>query len=83
MTREEILDRLTHVFCDVFDDEAIVLTPSTTPENIEEWDSLNQIKIILACEKAFNVRLNARDINMLENVGAMLDHLSTLGATAD
>ena len=39
---------------------------------------LSQIKIILACEKIFDIRLNARDINTLENVGAMLDHLHGL-----
>jgi acyl carrier protein len=78
--REQILERLTHVFQDVFDDEDIVLTPNTTAHDIEEWDSLNQIKIILACEKAFDVKLNARDINTLENVDAMLKHLNKLRA---
>jgi len=76
--REQILEKLTHVFQDVFDDEDIALTPNTTAHYIEEWDSLNQIKIILACEKAFDVKLNARDINTLENVGAMLEHLEKL-----
>ena len=62
------------------DDETIVLSHSTNASDIEEWDSLNQIKIILACEKAFGVRLNARDINLLENVGAMIEHLQPLVA---
>ena len=78
--REEILEKLTQVFQDVFDDEEIVLTPDTTAHDIEEWDSLNQIKIILACEKAFNIKLNARDISTLENVGAMLEYLNELSA---
>ena len=82
MTQDEILKGLNEVFCDIFDDDDIVLTPETTAEDIEEWDSLNQIKIILACEKKFNVRLNARDINALENVGAMLDHLAALDPSA-
>jgi acyl carrier protein len=77
--REQILNKLTAVFRDVFDDDDIELTAETTAQDIEEWDSLNQIKIILACEKAFGIRLNARDINSLENVGAMLDHLDKLG----
>ena len=78
MKDDEILQRLNEVFCDVMDDEGIVLSHSTNASDIEEWDSLNQIKIILACEKAFGVRLNARDINLLENVGAMIDHLQPL-----
>ncbi len=76
---DQILERLTNVFQDVFDDDSIVLTENSTADDIEEWDSLNQIKIILACEKEFNIKLNARDINTLENVGAMLDHLRKLG----
>ena len=78
MKDDEILKRLNEVFCDVMDDEAIVLSHSTNASDIEEWDSLNQIKIILACEKKFGVRLNARDINLLENVGAMIEHLQPL-----
>tara|TARA_B100000214_G_scaffold329347_1_gene269035 strand:- start:523 stop:774 length:252 start_codon:yes stop_codon:yes gene_type:complete len=76
---DQILERLTNVFQDVFDDDSIVLTENSTADDIEEWDSLNQIKIILACEKEFDIKLNARDINTLENVGAMLEHLRKLG----
>ena len=76
---DQILERLTNVFRDVFDDDSIVLSASSTAHDIEEWDSLNQIKIILACEKEFDIKLNARDINTLENVGAMLEHLRKLG----
>ena len=76
---DQILARLTNVFRNVFDDDSIILTENSTADNIEEWDSLNQIKIILACEKEFDIKLNARDINTLENVGAMLEHLRKLG----
>ena len=76
---DQILERLTNVFQDVFDDDSIVLTENSTADDIEEWDSLNQIKIILACEKEFDIKLNARDINTLESVGAMLEHLRKLG----
>ena len=76
---DQILERLTNVFQDVFDDDSIVLTEISTADDIEEWDSLNQIKIILACEKEFDIKLNARDINTLESVGAMLEHLRKLG----
>ena len=77
---EQILKRLTLVFRDVFDDDSINLTSETASTDIEEWDSLNQIKIILACEKEFDVKLNVRDINMLESVGDMLVHLQNLDA---
>jgi acyl carrier protein len=76
VTDEEIMTKLTDIFRSVFDDDSIVLTPASTADDIEEWDSLNQIKIILACEQVFKVKLNARKVNTLENVGQMIDYLS-------
>ena len=78
MNRDTVLAKLTDVFRDVFDDPSISLTRSTTAREIEEWDSLNQIRLLLACEKKFGVRLKPRDINALENVGEMVDHLLTV-----
>jgi acyl carrier protein len=75
MTREEVFERLQGVFRDVFDDDAIVLRPNTTAADIPGWDSLNQIKIIISCERALGIRLKPREINALENVDDMVDHL--------
>ena len=76
--KEKILKRLNKIFIEIFDDESIILSNNTNAEDIEEWDSLNQIKIILECEKEFSVKLNARDINALENIGSMVDHLTLI-----
>lgn len=78
MTPEIILEKLTVIFRDLFDDESISLTRDTTANDIEEWDSLNQIKLILECEKAFNLRLKPREINALDDVGSMVDHIHSL-----
>ena len=75
MTADAVLTQLTDVFRDVFDDPSIALTRQTTARNIEEWDSLNQIRLLLACEKKFGIRLKPRDINSLANIGEMVDHL--------
>jgi acyl carrier protein len=75
MTKPEILKKLENVFREVFDDDSITLKPETTASDIPEWDSLNQIKIILACERAFKIRLRPREINALENVDEMVEHL--------
>lgn len=80
MTPDQILETLTYVFRDVFDDDAMVLTRETTANDIEEWDSLNQIKLILGCEKAFNLRLKPREINALQDIGTMVDHIHGLVA---
>lgn len=77
MTPDQILETLTDVFRDVFDDNALVLTRETTANDIEEWDSLNQIKLILGCEQAFKLRLKPREINALQDIGSMVDHIHT------
>ena len=73
--KQEILAKLQNIFRVIFDDDGIKININTTAEDIEEWDSLNQIKIILACEKEFSVRLNPREINDFANVGEMVEHL--------
>jgi acyl carrier protein len=78
MNHDTAMAKLTDVFRDIFDDPSLSLTQSTTARDIEEWDSLNQIRLLLACEKSFGVRLKPRDINALENVGDMVDHLLTV-----
>ncbi len=75
VSADQVLATLTGVFREVFDEEDLVLTRETTADDIEEWDSLNQIKLIIGCEKAFDIRLKPRDINGLQNVGEMVDHL--------
>ena len=71
---------MQNIFRLIFDDNELSITEETHAENIEEWDSLNQIKIILACEKKFKVKLKARDINNLENVGAFINLLIKINA---
>jgi acyl carrier protein len=75
MTRSEVQGKLQEVFRSVFNDDSIVLSDKTAAQDIPGWDSLQQIKIILGCEKKLGIRLRARDINGLENVGEMTDHL--------
>ena len=73
--KKQILIKLQSVFRVIFDDDSIKLESNTTAEDIEEWDSLNQIRIILACEKEFSVKLNPREINDFINIGEMVEHL--------
>ena len=72
---KQILIKLQSIFRVIFDDDSIKLNSNTTAEDIEEWDSLNQIRIILACEKEFSVKLNPREINEFVNIGEMVEHL--------
>ena len=73
--KKQILIKLQNIFRVIFDDDSIKLNSNTTAEDIEEWDSLNQIRIILECEKEFLVKLNPREINDFVNIGEMVEHL--------
>ncbi len=78
MTREEIFAQLTEIFQDIFDDDEIVLTDDTTADDIEDWDSLEQINLLVAIEKQFKIKFQLSDVSSLENVGAMVDLVSKL-----
>ena len=78
MSEQEIYDRLNEVFRDVFDDESIVLSDETTADDIEDWDSLEQINLLMAIENNFGIKFRLADVSGLENVGAMIDLVQRL-----
>lgn len=69
----EIIEKLTHIFHEELDNEELVLTRETTADDIEEWDSLSHIQLIVAVEKAFGVRFTSSEIQSWNNVGEMID----------
>jgi acyl carrier protein len=73
--REEIVRRLTAVFQDTFDDPEIVLRDAMTAADLDDWDSLQHIVLVLAIEREFTVKLNPAEVGKLENVGKMIDLL--------
>jgi len=73
MNRQDILSQVNEIFCDVLDNEDIVLNDSVTADDIEEWDSLSHIQLIVAIEKAFNVKFTSKEILRWENVGQLID----------
>ena len=68
----DIRARLTAIFHDVFDDDEIVLSDEMTAADVEDWDSLSHINLVVVCEKEFGVRLAPAEVGKLENVGAMI-----------
>lgn len=72
MSRESILEEMQHIFKDVLDNEDIVLTDDTTAEDIDEWDSLSQIQLIVALEEFFKVKLTAKEVMECDNIGDMV-----------
>lgn len=73
MSREEIMERVNEIFRDVFDDEDLIITDSTNSDDIEDWDSLEHISLIISMEKEFNLKFDIKEVNKLENVGQMVD----------
>ena len=64
--------KLTKVFREVFDDDSIELTPETTANDIEDWDSIEHINLIAAVEDAFGMRFHMREVSGMKNVGEMV-----------
>tara|TARA_B110000858_G_scaffold65926_1_gene76445 strand:+ start:8711 stop:8950 length:240 start_codon:yes stop_codon:yes gene_type:complete len=76
MNDVEILENLSEIFREFFDDGEIVLSNVTTAEDIEDWDSLAQVGLILSIEKTFSLKLSATEVGKLENVGEMVKLIS-------
>jgi acyl carrier protein len=68
-----IINQLTPIFVDVFDDDDLIIDPSTTAGDVDGWDSLAHIRLIVAIEKVFAMRFSASEISNLENVGEMAE----------
>jgi acyl carrier protein len=75
MTSAEILNEVNRIFIDQLENENIVLTRASTADDIEEWDSLTHIQLIVAIEKHFNARFTSAEIYNFRNVGEMCDAL--------
>ena len=69
MTENEIRTKLNEVFRDVFDAPNLEIAPEMTAADVEEWDSLSHINLIVAVEKAFGVRFTTGEVQALKNVG--------------
>jgi acyl carrier protein len=69
MNDHDIQLKLTPVFRAVFDDENLILRPDLTAEDVDGWDSLSNLRLMLTIEKTFKVKFTASEIAKLKNVG--------------
>ena len=72
-----IINRLTEVFRDVFDDDSITISPATTSADIEDWDSIEHINLIGAVEDEFGLRFKMKEVSGMKNVGEMIQSYRT------
>ncbi len=73
MNRAEIFEEVQKIFRKVFDDEQLEIRDSTYSGDIEDWDSLEHINLIVAMEKRFQLKFDIQEVGELENVGEMID----------
>ena len=76
MERNEILKKITGVFADNLDLDNLSLSETTTADEVEGWDSLTHVQLVVAVEKAFKIRFNAKEIQSWKNVGEMVASIS-------
>ena len=75
MARDEIFNELNTIFRNNFDDESITLKDTTSSGDIEDWDSLEQINLVMAIQNKFKVKFNIEEVNAMKNVGEMVDFI--------
>ncbi len=72
MQQQELYSQLTPIFHDVFDDEALVLTPELTAASVPEWDSFNHINLIVAVEARLKIKFQTAELEAMNSVGQMV-----------
>lgn len=77
MDRNEILKQINAIFIDILDDEALVLKETTKAPDVEGWDSLAHIQLVVAIEKHFKIRFTSKEIQSWKNVGEMVDTINS------
>lgn len=72
MDDAQIYSRMGDVFHDVFDDDSIQVSPGLSAKDVDGWDSLTHIRLILTVQKEFNVKFSTSEIGKLETVGDLV-----------
>lgn len=73
MSKEIIIEKLTRVFREVFNNNQITLSNEMTAQDVGSWDSLSHMLMIEKVENTFGVKFKLREINKLKNVGVLID----------
>lgn len=73
MSREEVFNKVQDIFRDVFDDDELMISDATNSDEIEDWDSLEHISLIVSMEKEFAMKFDIKEVNSLKDVGEMID----------
>lgn len=66
---EDVIQQLVPIFRDVFSDDEIILSPQITSSDIDGWDSLAHIRLVISIEKVLDLSFSADEIFEAQNVG--------------
>ena len=72
MEEHQLRSQVRQTFQDVFGDPSIVITDAMTADDIEEWDSLTHINLIVALERKFRIKFTTGEVNKMRNVGDLI-----------
>ena len=72
-----IVEPLNEIFCEVFDDDEIKLTPEMTADDVDGWDSLSHVNLIVTIETRFKIRFNQKELLTFKNVGDLMKSIES------
>ncbi len=73
LMKNDILEQVNAIFRDVLENDQLMIKEETTGDDVEEWDSLTHLQLVVAIEKHFNIRFTSSEIINFGNVGEMCD----------
>lgn len=73
MDRNDVLSQLQEIFRDTLDNEELVLAFETTASDVEGWDSLTHIHLVVSIEKHFKVRFTSKEIQSWKDISELVD----------
>mgnify|MGYP001575603295 CR=1 FL=1 len=77
METKDIIKQVNSIFVDVLDDEKISISESSTADDIDDWDSLTNIQLVVAIERHFKIKFTSIEVKAFKNVGEMCVAIQT------
>jgi acyl carrier protein len=76
MNNDQIIKEINRIFIEILENDNLRLTRDTTATDVDDWDSLNHIQLVVAIEKHFKLRFTTGEINRWKNIGEMSDTIA-------
>ena len=76
MSIEEVIEKIKPIFKDIFDDESLNINENSNSDNVDGWDSLNHILLVVEIEKKLKIKFSSGEISSYKNVGEMCEAIS-------